>query len=232
MGNLFSTYIYEPILAALVFIYNNLAFGDLGIAIILLTVVIRFILLPVFYKSAKDQTLLQKLQPHIKKIQLDHKDDKEKQAKALLELYRTNRLNPFSGIALLIIQLPVFFALFKIFSQGVSLPVFDNTLFFGFINLAERSIGIALIAAILQYFQAKLTLPKGGGKKEQGMSQLASLGKTMTVVGPVITFVILFNLPSALGIYWVTSTVFSIVQQFFINKKINPDAKVPEEQPA
>jgi len=232
MGNLFSTYIYEPILAALVFIYNNLAFGDLGIAIILLTVVIRFILLPVFYKSAKDQTLLQKLQPHIKKIQLDHKDDKEKQAKALLELYRTNRLNPFSGIALLIIQLPVFFALFKIFSQGVSLPVFDNTLFFGFINLAERSIGIALIAAILQYFQAKLTLPKGGGKKEQGMSQLASLGKTMTVVGPVITFVILFNLPSALGIYWVTSTVFSIIQQFFINKKINPDAKVPEEQPA
>ena len=232
MGNLFSTYIYEPILAALVFIYNNLAFGDLGIAIILLTVVIRFILLPVFYKSAKDQTLLQKLQPHIKKIQLDHKDDKEKQAKALLELYRTNRLNPFSGIALLIIQLPVFFAMFKIFSQGVSLPVFDNTLFFGFINLAERSIGIALIAAILQYFQAKLTLPKGGGKKEQGMSQLASLGKTMTVVGPVITFVILFNLPSALGIYWVTSTVFSIVQQFFINKKINPDAKVPEEQPA
>ena len=232
MGNLFSTYIYEPILAALVFIYNNLAFGDLGIAIILLTVVIRFILLPVFYKSAKDQTLLQKLQPHIKKIQLDHKDDKEKQAKALLELYRTNRLNPFSGIALLIIQLPVFFALFKIFSQGVSLPVFDSTLFFGFINLAERSIGIALIAAILQYFQAKLTLPKGGGKKEQGMSQLASLGKTMTVVGPVITFVILFNLPSALGIYWVTSTVFSIIQQFFINKKINPDAKVPEEQPA
>jgi len=218
MSTLFSTFIYQPILAVLVFIYQNLSFGDLGIAIIILTAAIRLVLLPVFYKSAKDQTILQKLQPHIKKIQLDHKDNKEEQAKALLELYRTHRLNPFSGIALLIIQLPIFFALFKIFSQGVSLPVFDNHLFFGLIDLVEKSVSVAVIAAALQYVQAKLSMPAGG----TGGSSVASIGKTMMVVGPALTFVVLLNLPSALGIYWIASTLFSIGQQIYINKRLRP----------
>ena len=112
MKTLYTTYLYQPILAVLVFIYNSVGFSDLGLSIIILTILVRIILFPIFYKSAKDQTLLQRLQPHIKKIQLDHKDNREVQAKALLSLYKEHKVNPFTGFALLLVQLPIFIVLF------------------------------------------------------------------------------------------------------------------------
>src|SRR3989344_4200053 len=102
MANLFNNFIYEPLLAVLVFIYQNIAFGDLGLSVILLTVFVRVVLFPVFWKSAKDQALMNRLQPHIKQIQLDHKDDREEQAKKLMALYKEHRLNPLSGFLLLL----------------------------------------------------------------------------------------------------------------------------------
>src|SRR3990167_5608002 len=125
MKNLFHTLLYQPILEVLIFIYKAIAFRDLGIAIILLTVFIRFLLLPFFYRGAKDQTTIQKLQPLVKKIQQDHKDNKEKQTQALLELYRQHRINPFSSFLLLIIQLPILIALYRVFLTGLS----DNAVF-------------------------------------------------------------------------------------------------------
>ena len=93
MSELFNAVFYQPILAALVFIYNRLAFGDLGLAIVLLTVGVRIVLFPIFYKGAKDQTIVQRLQPEIKKIQKEHKDNKEKQVQAILALYREQLAN-------------------------------------------------------------------------------------------------------------------------------------------
>mgnify|MGYP001560676822 FL=1 len=115
MKNLFHNLLYQPILEALIFIYKYIAFHDLGFAIILLTVFIRFLLLPLFHRGAKDQTKIQRLQPLVKKIQQDHKDDKEKQTRALLDLYKEHCINPFSSILLLIVQLPVLIALIRFF---------------------------------------------------------------------------------------------------------------------
>ncbi|OYV73260.1 MAG: hypothetical protein B7Z74_04215 [Deltaproteobacteria bacterium 21-66-5] len=97
MSALFHTYLYTPIFAVLIFLYHNISFGDLGVAIIELTLLVRLILLPLFHKSAKDQTIMQRLQPHVRKIQVEHKDAKERQAKELMALYREHRVNPFSG---------------------------------------------------------------------------------------------------------------------------------------
>lgn len=216
--NLFNTYIYAPILGALVFIYENIAFYDLGIAIIILTIVVRIVLFPIFYKSAKDQTLMQKIQPKIKELQEKYKEDKEAQAKALMALYKEHKLNPFSGFLLILLQLPVFIALFRIFSNGLSGGVFDNIIFLGLIDLSEKSIVLAVLAAGLQYIQGKMTFVSQKGEKN---NPAASIGKIMVIVGPAITLAILFSLPSALGVYWVVSTIFSIGQQVFINKKIN-----------
>lgn len=217
MSDLFNTYLYQPILSVLIFIYQNVAFHDLGLAIVMLTILVRVVLFPVFWKGAKDQSLLQRLQPHIKKIQLDHKDNKEAQAKAMMALYREHRLNPFSGFALLLLQLPVFIALFRIFSKGLSAVQFDTTMLFRLINLGEKSVVVAVIAAALQYIQGKLALPPTKGNKE---NPLASTGKMMVIMGPALTLMILFNLPAALGLYWIVSTAFSIGQQVLINKKL------------
>lgn len=211
MAELFNTYFYKPILAALIFIYQNIAFHNLGLAIVLLTFFVRIILFPLFYKSAKDQALMQRLQPHIKKIQLDHKDDKEKQGRELLALYRQYKLNPFSGIALLIVQLPVLIALYQVFVRGLTDSAFDNLNFLGLINLGEKDLILVVLAAIFQYFQTKMTLPSDNKN---------AAGKIMFWIGPVLTIVVLINLPSALALYWLVSVIFSIGQQFFINKKL------------
>lgn len=219
MTEIFNAVIYNPINWVLLFLYHNASFGDLGIAIILLTVVIRLVLMPLFYKSAKNQTILQRLQPHIKKIQLDHKDNKEKQAKAMMALYKEHRISPFSGFLPLILQLPVFIALFEMFTTGITSGAFDNPTFFG-LDLAAKSLVLAVIAALLQYFQTRIAMPSLQG--------VDGTQKAMMFIGPVITVLILGGLPAALSLYWSVSNLFSLGQQFYINKKL---PSLPDQTP-
>src|SRR3989344_8878862 len=111
--------IYYPILNALVFLYNTIAFHDLGIAIILLTILVRVILYPLFHKSARHQAISQRLQPEVKKLQELHKHDKKKQTEAIMELHKEHGINPFSGFLLLLVQLPILIALYQILSASM-----------------------------------------------------------------------------------------------------------------
>jgi YidC/Oxa1 family membrane protein insertase len=211
---MFNIILYQPILRVLEFIYKYIAFRDLGLAIILLTILIRLVLLPFFYRGAKDQTLIQKIQPLVKKIQEDHKHNKEKQAQALMALYKQHRINPFSSILLLIIQLPILIALYRVFLTGLANnAVFNNYQFLVFFNLNQRSFVLVFLAALAQYFQTKLMMPN----TDQGANQI---NKTMLYVGPALTLIILMNLPAALGLYWLISSLFSLGQQIFINKAL------------
>src|SRR6185437_4294676 len=113
------TYLYHvifkyPILNLLIYFYQTVALHDLGLAIIFVTIFLRLILYPFFHTGAKQQMLMQRIQPHVKKIQEQHKSDREAQAKALMELYKEHGVNPFSSILLLVIQLPILIALYRI----------------------------------------------------------------------------------------------------------------------
>ncbi|MFA5099121.1 MAG: YidC/Oxa1 family membrane protein insertase [Candidatus Paceibacterota bacterium] len=225
MINLFNKFLYEPLLQSLVFLYQNFSFHDLGIAIIILTIIIRFVLFPLFYKGAKDQAILQRLTPKIKEIQKNHKDDKEKQTQALLNLYKEHKVNPFSGFLLLLIQLPILIALYKVFLDGLSKMSLDgpiNNLFLGIIDLSQRSILLVVIAVVIQYYQGKLALPKSNKPAGAEPDIAERVGRQMVFMGPIMTFVFLyfFNLPSAVALYWLTTSLFSVVQQIFINKRI------------
>src|SRR3989344_1476389 len=229
MSGLFFKILYQPLFNGLVFLYNTVAWNDLGIAIILLTIVIRFVLFPLFYKSFKNQTILQKIHPEIQKIQHFHKDDKEKQAMALMELYRAHKVNPFSSILLVFAQLPVLIALYRVFMSGfgdkalealypfITNPGHLNAISLGLIDLGQKSIVIVALAAIAQYFQGVMSLPK---VKDGEASSQQQIGRKMVYFGPVLTLVILGTLPSAVGLYWLASSLFSIVQQWYINKEI------------
>ena len=228
MSFLFNEFLYRPLLNALVFLYNTAAFHDLGIAIVLLTILVRAVLFPLFYKSFKNQALLQRLQPEVKRIQHDHKHNREKQAKALLELYQTHKVNPFSSFLLLFVQLPVLIALYQVFSKGIAAvngadlypfltapEVFQPTLL-GLINLTKRSILIVGFAAAVQYAQGKISLPKrttGEGKAER-------MSRQMVVMGPAFTLLFLSPLPAAIGLYWLVTSLFSLVQQVYINRSL------------
>ena len=238
MSGLFHEILYRPLFNALIFLYNTIAFGDLGVAIILLTIVIRLVLYPLFWKSYKNQMLMQRIQPAIKKIQHDHKHNRERQAQALLELYKQHKVNPFSGFFLILIQLPVLIALYRVFLSDFSEAITANLYsflnppealksdFLGLINLGASNIIIVGLAAVAQYFQARLSLPKptAGGES----SPAERIGKQMVFIGPLLTLVFLYSLPAAIGLYWLTTAVFSVVQQALIIRSLKENGTVSD----
>ena len=234
IAHFFFIILYQPLFNALVLLYDYAPGHDFGIAIIFLTLIIRFILYPVSVKAVNSQKSLQKLQPKIQEIQKKYKNDREKQAKETLELYKKEKINPFSGILISLIQIPILIALYRVFWNGlnpeelsnlyqfVANPGQLNPFFLSIIDLSKPNIVMALVAGVAQYFQSKMLIPgaKNNPKKEGDFSQI--MQKQMVYFLPVFTVIILLGLPSALGLYWAASGIFSMIQQYFILKK---DAK-------
>ena len=229
--NLFNIVLYKPLFNALVLLYTYIPGNDFGIAIIILTIIIRFILYPLSVKAISSQKALQKLQPKIQEIQKKYKDDKEKQAKEMLAIYKTEKINPFSGFVLAIIQLPILIALYTVFWHGlnpeelihlytfVPNPGNINSLFLNLIDLSKPHIFFAILAGIFQYFQTKMLFPKTTKSNDKANAIGDMMQKQMTYFLPFFTIIILLGLPSALGLYWTISGIFSIIQQYFILKK-------------
>lgn len=222
MGSLidiFNTIFYQPLLQALILLYKYLPGHDFGIAVIVLTAIIKVVLYPLGAKSIKSQKALQDLQPKIKEIQNRLKDDKARQTKEVMELYKKEKINPFSGFLLLLVQLPILFALFKVFGKGLESMGEIDTTFLGLINLADKSAVLVLLAGAAQFWQAKTAAPipakAPAGKPDfSGMMQ-----KQMLYFFPLFTIFILWNMPSAIALYWLATTFFTIGQQYITLKK-------------
>lgn len=231
--------LYQPLFNSLVLLYNYVPGHDFGIAIIFLTVIIRVILYPLSVKAVNSQRSLQKLQPQMQEIQKKYKDDREKQAKETLALYKKEKINPFSGLLLALIQLPILIALYQVFWNGLKLkdlsgilygfivnPININPFFLHIIDLSKPNLIFAILAGAVQYFQTKMLTPKMGAKdngQNKGPDFAKVMQKQMLYFFPVFTVIILLNLPSALGLYWTISGLFSIIQQYLIFKKDKPE---------
>ncbi|MDO8504649.1 MAG: YidC/Oxa1 family membrane protein insertase [Candidatus Liptonbacteria bacterium] len=230
MAFFFNTFFYDPLLNLLVLLYKSVAFQDLGLAIIFLTVLIRIILFPLFQKSAKYQIVMQGLQPKVAQIQKQFKENKTKQTEALMALYKENKTNPFSGFVFLILQLPILIALYQIFLnilkpevftglyRFISAPEVFNTSFLGLINLADPNIIVVGLAALGQYFQIKTSLPKD--QDPATFTPQEKMNRRMAFIAPLLTLFIFYNLPAAVSLYWLTASIFSVVQQELIQKKL------------
>ncbi len=228
---IFDIILYNPLFNFLVVLYEYLPGKDFGVAIILLTIIIRLIIYPLSVKALVSQTALQKLQPKLQEIQKQFKDDKEKQAKETMELYRREKVNPFSGLLLAFVQLPILIALYRVFWNGlkpealnslysfVTNPVHINAISIGIVDLSKPNLFFAVIAGIVQFFQTKMLLPKVDKNQSKSNDIASMMQKQMVYIFPIITVIILIKLPSALGLYWIVSGVFSIAQQHFLLKK-------------
>lgn len=229
---MFFSFIVQPLSNALVFFYNTVAVQDLGIAIVLLTLAIRILFFPFFHKGARYQAIMQKIQPRIKEIQERHKDDKAVQVQKTMELYKTHNINPFWSIMFLVVQIPVLLGLYRIFLKDfsaenfapllysfVDLPSSFRPFLLGLINLHEPSILMVCLAAIAQYAHGRLTLRKSASGKS--VTQAEKFARNMVVMGPILTVLIFFRLPAAIGLYWLVTSIFSIGQQIVVNKHIS-----------
>jgi YidC/Oxa1 family membrane protein insertase len=229
MTYLWQTIIYRPILNALIFFYNTIAFHNLGLAIIFATILLRLILYPLFHKAARQQIAMQRIQPHIKKIQEQHKDDRNKQAEALMALYKEHGVSPFSSIILLIVQIPVMLGLYWVVRSGlvggtitglysfVAQPSSINPIFLGFIDLSRSNFILICLAAIAQYFQARLAIYRDP-KNTAPLSAPEKLARQMAFIAPLLTVFVFYSLPAAVGLYWLITSFFSIGQQIIVNR--------------
>lgn len=231
----FDTVLYKPLLNALILLYQNLPGQDFGVAVIALTVLIKLGLYPLSAKGIKAQKALSILQPKMKEIQEKFKNNKEEQAKAMMELYKKEKVNPFSGCLPLLIQLPIIIALYRVFWNGfksdqmsyiydfVSFSGTIDPMFLNMIDLSQPYIILGFIAGILQFFQTKMIMPANKAKSKKakaGKPEFADMmQKQMLYFFPVITVIILWTLPSAIGLYWITFTLFAIIQQHFTLKQ-------------
>lgn len=235
----FNTILYQPLFNALIFLYQFLPGKDFGVAVIVLTITIRIILYPLMVKSIKSQKMLSELQPKIQAIQQQYKNDKEKQAKEMMGLYQKEKINPFGGCLPLLAQLPILIALYWVFWKGLAPGAMNelysfvpnpgeiNPTFLGLMNLSEPNLGLAFLAGFAQFFQTKMLIPKtphqpAGGGQDKKPDQMALFSqimqKQMLYFFPIFTVVILWKLPSAIGLYWLVTGLFSIFQQYLILK--------------
>jgi YidC/Oxa1 family membrane protein insertase len=231
---MYQTFFYQPILNLVIFLYNIIPGHDLGVAIILLTIIIKTVLYPLSRQSLKSQKSLQDLQPKIEDIKARYKDDKEKMSRAMMDLYKTNKVNPFSSCLPLLIQLPFLIAVFRVFQNGfngeqlnllypfIQRPEVINYISFGFLNLAEKNYVIAILAGIAQFWQTKMMVAKqapikSAGAKDENM--LAVMNKQMTYMMPIFTIFIAWSFPAGLGLYWLVTTILTGLQQMILFKK-------------
>ena len=228
---LYNEVIYRPLFNGLIFLYNVIPGHDFGIAIIVLTIVTRIILYPLNQKAIKSQKEMQVIQPKVKEIQQKYKDDKEKQGRALMELYKQHKINPASGCLPILVQLPILWGLFSVLRAGlnpeklsqlysfVAHPSVINNIFLGILDLSQKSIILAILAGIAQFIQSKMITPQTSPASGSDFSSLMS--KQMLYFFPVITVFIAASLPAGLALYWVATTVFGIGQQYLVLKKKN-----------
>jgi len=240
--SIYHTILFEPLFNTLVILYNLVPGGDFGIAVILVTLLVRFAFAPMSAKAVVAQRKLTALQPRAKEIQEKFKNDREKQATELLELYKKEKVNPLAGILPILIQIPFLIALYQVFWKGLGVeqleflysfvtnPGLIDPTFLGLVNLGEKSLVLAVLAAIFQFVQGKQMMqkrPAGDAK-----SFAATFQKQALYFFPILTLLIVSQMPSAIGLYWITTSLFSIGQQWYIsrNEKISAYLALKSEE--
>lgn len=241
---MFNTIFYEPIYNALVFLVDIIPGGDIGLAIILLTIIIKFILLPLHRKAIISQIKLKQLEPKINEIKEKY-TDKQEQAAKTFELYKQEKINPLSGCLPILIQLPIIFALYKVFLNGfdftsaehlysfVSLPENINLNFLGAFDLSVKNLFLAVLAGITQFFQIDLAFKRNPQVKNDGSMQANITGmmsKQMRFIMPVFVGFISFQISGAIALYWSVNNIFTTIQEVLINNKMAKKKEIIEAE--
>ncbi len=238
IGQVFATAIFEPLFNALIAIYQVVP--DLGVAIIILTVLIKAILILPSRSSIVAQKRLQEMQPKLQALQKKYKGNREELGRQTMKFYKENKVNPLSSCLPLLIQFPVLVGLYQVFlavaktdpttgllaadqvshlygqlaSIYASKPI--DQMFFGIANLSATNNWVfAIIAGLAQFWQSKMLVakkpPKVEGAKDESMA--SAMSKQMTYMFPILIAYFTIRFPAGLGLYWIVSTLFKIPHQ-------------------
>jgi YidC/Oxa1 family membrane protein insertase len=194
ISSIFNALIFQPFYNGLVLLISTLPFFDVGVIVIIFTVIVKVVLLPLSIKASKAQLKMKSIEKDLEDIKQKYKDNKEEQAKQTIEYYKKNNINPFAGIFILLIQLPIIIGLYRVFLKSglpnintvilykfVSIPENINMIFLHLINIGQKSLILAILAGLTTYFQISLSV----GFLAPIMTRLAEAGIS---VNPVSAF--------------------------------------------
>ena len=235
---MFTTLLVQPIFNLLAIVYAFLPWHDFGVAIIIVTIIIRLILWPLVTKQLHSQRAQQALAPEMARIKAEAAGDRTKEGQLTMELYKEKGISPLAPILPLLIQLPIFFALYAVLRDVVkpgeieklAYPFVQNLApisaiihgaasgfhpkMFGLVELSKPSPLLAVLAGLAQFIQTKQLAPKNAVKDAQ-----AQITSGMTYIFPFVTFIIGLSFPSALTLYWTTSSAVAILQQTLVLRR-------------
>jgi YidC/Oxa1 family membrane protein insertase len=228
----------DQFFSILMFLYQTT--GNLGVAIIVLTVVIRLILVPLSLPSLRAREALQKLQPELKKLKNKHSSDKKALQQAQIELYKKYNVNPLAGCIPQLVQIGLLIFLYHAFVGSLGRTEINGVVInprFLWLNLTQpdQLFILPIIAGVTQLFLSLMIAPggevrdivpnksknkkiKAENKKEEDVADMAAtMQKQMILFMPIITAFTAMRFPSGLALYWTVATIFSLVQQYFIS---------------
>lgn len=229
------TFFFDPIYNTLVFFIDVIPGGDVGLAIIAAVIVVKLILFPLSIKAVQTQKVMKEIQPKIKDLKEKHKDDKEAQAKAMMDVYKEHELNPFSSIFIILLQIPIIIALYysvislpdintEVLYSFVAEPINITMNFLGLVDITGRSVLLAIAAGVTQYIHVNFVMPATPEKPKDGkpadfQTELMSNMQTqMKYVMPVLITGIAYFISAAIALYFVVSNLFSIFQELYVRR--------------
>lgn len=250
MSYLYHVILYQPLFNLLVWLYNIVPGHDVGIAIIILTIIIKLILYPFTLQSIKAQKAMQELQPKLEELKKKYKNEKEKLSLEMMNLYKQEKVNPFSSCLPVLIQLPFLIAVYQVFRQGLSNGSFDalypfvqnpgtiNATFLGLIDLSKSNLYLALAAGVAQFWQAKMMQSRKPPQTKEGKpipgaedeNMMSMMNKQMMYFMPLMTVFIGMKLPGGLTLYWFVTTVLTALMQLYLFKGKNKTDKTDKPQ--
>lgn len=241
-GTIWHTFFFDPVYNGLVFFIDVLPGGDVGLAIICTTVVVKLILLPLSVRAAKTQVAMREIEPRLKALKEEIKD-KQEQAKAMMDLYKEAGVNPFASVLLMFIQIPIIIALYLSVSRGGGVPLPEintailytfvevpqqiTTLLLGSVDMMERSVVLAILAGATQFLHTHLSLPKLAPKDPDAAPSMKddfarNMQLQMRYVLPVMIAFIAYTISAAIALYFFVSNIMSILQEFYVRRHRTP----------
>ena len=233
------TFFFDPVYNGLVFFIDVVRGGDVGIAIIATVIVVKTILLPLSIKAAKTQRVMREIEPKLKEIKETLKDKREEQAQAMMKIYREAGINPFASIFLIFLQIPIIIALYFSVSSGggiplpainvdllysfIPVPEFVNMNFLGIVDITGKSLLLALLAGVTQYYQVKLAMPALPPRDPNSAPNFKddfarNMQLQMRYVMPVIIFFVAYAVSASIALYFFVSNMVAIGQEMYLKR--------------
>jgi len=240
MSFIWHTLFLDPIYNSLVFFIDSMPKEDVGLAIICTVVLVKLIILPLSLKAIRTQIAMREIEPELARIRETYKDQREVQALKTMELFKKAEVKPFSSVLLLFIQIPIVISLYFAVSRGGGIPLPEinstllysfipnpgtaNMIFLGFMDIAKKSIVLALAAGITQFLHTRLSLPKPKARAKDEQPSLKedftrSMHMQMQYVMPALITLVAYSISAAIALYFLVSNIMAIIQEYIVRRK-------------